>query len=43
MENVYTPNVAFAPIVPIRIEAKHFFQLRHFLNFENVLWLPIMY
>ena len=43
MEDVYTPNAAFAPIVPVRIEAKHFFQLRYFLNFENVLWLPIMY
>lgn len=37
MEDVYTPNAAFAAIVPIRIEAKHFFQLRYFLNFENVL------
>lgn len=37
MEDVYTPNAAFAPIVPVRIEAKHFFQLRYFLNFENVL------
>lgn len=37
MEDVYTPNAAFAAIVPIRIEAKHFFQLRCFFNFENVL------
>lgn len=25
MEDVYVPNAAFAPIVPARIEAKHFF------------------
>lgn len=37
MEDVYTPNAAFATIVPVRIEAKHFFQLSYFLNFENVL------
>lgn len=43
MEDVYTPNAAFAAIVPVRIEAKPFFQLSYFLNFENVLWLPIMY
>lgn len=35
VEDVYTPNAA--PIVPLRIEAKYFFQLRYFLNFENVL------